>query len=177
MTQTSSFKPIVEAGQQGLCDNPETRNITFGVESRQIEGLRSRTTIRDFTIEADEPEVLGGADSAPNPVEYVLAALATCQEITYRLYADALDIPLDNVSVNIEGDLDLAGFFAVDDSVRPGYQTIRGTVNLDSSAPREKLELLKQAVDAHCPVLDIISNPTPVTLTIATPARVASAAE
>lgn len=30
--------------------------------------------------------------------------LATCQEITYRLHADALGIPLDDVSVKLEGE-------------------------------------------------------------------------
>ena len=34
----------------------------------------------------------------PNPVEIVLAALGTCQEITYRAYATALGIPLERVS-------------------------------------------------------------------------------
>jgi uncharacterized OsmC-like protein len=33
----------------------------------------------------------------------VLAALAACQEVTYRLYADALGIPLRHVSVKAEG--------------------------------------------------------------------------
>ena len=39
---------------------------------------------------------MGGTNQGPRPSEYVLAALAACQEVTYRLYADALDIPLMN---------------------------------------------------------------------------------
>jgi OsmC-like protein len=53
--------------------------------------------------------MLGGTDAGPNPVELVLAALATCQEITYRAYATALGIPLESVSVRLEGLLDLIG--------------------------------------------------------------------
>jgi uncharacterized OsmC-like protein len=53
-------------------------------------------------------------------VELVLAALATCQEITYRAYATALSIPLKSVSVRLEGLLDLRGFFAVKADVRAG---------------------------------------------------------
>jgi len=108
-----------------------------------------------------------GTDKGPNPVELVLAALGTCQEITYRAYAAALGIPLEGVRVELEGDLDLRGFFAVDESVRPGYQGVRGTVHLTSSAKPEVLEQLRQAVNAHCPVLDIIANPVPVKLDIA----------
>ena len=78
----------------------------------------------------------------------------------------ALGIPLEHVSVTLEGDIDLRGFFAVDESVRPGYQKLRGTVRVVSSADEETLEKLQQAVNAHCPVLDIVSNPVPVELTL-----------
>jgi uncharacterized OsmC-like protein len=111
--------------------------------------------------------VLGGTDRAPNPVEYALAALATCQEITYRLHAAALGIPLREVSVKLEGDLDLRGFFGVDDTVRPGFKEIRGSVRFDSPAPLEDLQRLKDIVDAHCPVLDLFRNATPVRLDVA----------
>ncbi|MFG3757391.1 OsmC family protein, partial [Klebsiella pneumoniae] len=86
--------------------------------------------------------------------EYVLAALGSCQEITYRLYADALGIPLSGVSVRLTGTIDLRGFFNVDDSVRPGYQGIRAEVTLDSPASDADLARLKEIVDRHCPVLD-----------------------
>ncbi len=162
-----AFKEVVEAAQAGLKDAPENAIAEFSVSSRQVAGLESEVAVRQFKLAVDEPEALGGADAAPNPVEYVLAALASCQEITYRLYADALGIPLDGVSVDLKGPIDLRGFFAVDDTVRPGYQGIEGTVTLDSPAGQADLQRLKDAVDRHCPVLDILSNPTPVSLALA----------
>lgn len=160
-----AFAPLVRDTRTALGAAPDGATIaTFRVDSRQVAGLRSDVRIRGFEIAVDEPPTLGGKDTAPNPVEYALAALATCQEITYRLHADHLGIPLDAIAVSLEGDIDLRGFFAVDESVRPGFQAIRGTVTLESSAPPEELERLKAHVDAHCPVLDLLSNPTPLTL-------------
>src|SRR5581483_336878 len=136
-----------------LAGNPEQAIAKFSVESRGKDGLYREVKIRNFHVEVDEPPSLGGTDAAPNPVELALAALAACQEITYRLHADALGIPLDGVSVTIEGVIDLRGFFAVDEAVRPGFSAIRGTVSLDSPAPPDDLRRLKAHVDAHCPVL------------------------
>lgn len=159
------FAPLVRDTRAALASAPAGATIvTFRVDSRQVAGLRSDVRIRGFEIGVDEPPTLGGLDTAPNPVELALAALATCQEITYRLHADHLGIPLDAVAVSLEGDIDLRGFFAVDEAVRPGFQAIRGTVTLESPAPPEELERLKAHVDAHCPVLDLLSNPTPLAL-------------
>jgi uncharacterized OsmC-like protein len=132
--------------------------------------------MRQFCLTIDEPPALGGTDAGPNPVELVLAALASCQEITYRAYATALGIPLDSVSVKLDGNLDLRGFFAVKDDVRSGFGGIRGTVNLRSSASPEELTKLKAVVDAHCPVLDMLRTPVPVDLQLANNS-VAAAAE
>jgi uncharacterized OsmC-like protein len=116
----------------------------------------------------DEPASLGGTDRGPNPVELILAALGSCQEITYRAFATALGIPLDSVSVELRGDLDLRGFFAVDPLVRAGYQRIRGTVKLRArGATAEQLDQLRNVVNAHCPVLDILANPVPVAIDVA----------
>ena len=147
---------------------PVTRSRLLQLNSRQVEGLRSETKIRQFSMTIDEPPNLGGTDTGPNPVELVLAALATCQEITYRAYATALGIPLESVSVKLEGSLDLRGFFAVKDGVRAGFNQVRGVVNLKSSASAADLAKLKDAVDAHCPVLDILREPVPVDLSLET---------
>lgn len=169
-----SYKELYDVSRNALTAEPEKARATFSVESRQLAGFHSEVNARQFRIQVDEPPTLGGTDKGANPVEYVLAALATCQEITYRLYADALGIPLKGVAVKLEGNLDLRGFLGVDGETRPGFTDIRGTVTLDSPASPEQLRQLKETVDRHCPVLDILSQPTPVTLELA-PATKAAA--
>jgi putative redox protein len=73
---------------------------------------------------------------------------------------------LNGVSVQLTGAIDLQGFFNVRQDVRPGYQTIEAEVILDSPASKEDLARLKDIVDRHCPVLDILRNPTPVQLSL-----------
>ncbi len=162
----TELKDIFTATQSHLRQRPAEAAATFAVATRQLAGLRSEATIRDFRVTLDEPPALGGTDSGPNPVELVLAALGACQEITYRLYAETLGIPLNHVSVKVEGRLDLRGLFAVDEGVRPGFRDIRAVVEIDSPAGAEEIERLRLAVDSHCPVLDILRNVTPTKLEI-----------
>jgi putative redox protein len=162
-----ALKEIIVETQASLRADAANARAVFSVDSRQVENLRSGARIRQFSVTVDEPPSLGGSDAGPNPVELVLAALATCQEITYRAYATALGVPLESVSVKLDGVLDLRGFFAVDEKVRSGFTEVQGTVTLKSSASQEELARLKAVVDAHCPVLDILRAPIPVKLELA----------
>ncbi|HEY5899341.1 MAG TPA: OsmC family protein [Burkholderiales bacterium] len=162
-----SYAELFHATRAGLRQAPaEQAKVRFSVSSRGKEGLHREVTVRNFSLAVDEPPALGGTDRAPNPVEYALAALATCQEITYRLHADALGIPVKDVSVTLEGELDLRGFFNAAEGVRPGFLWIEGKVAFDSTASADQLSKLKATVDAHCPVLDLLRNPTPVRLSV-----------
>jgi uncharacterized peroxidase-related enzyme len=114
------------------------------------------------SVTVDEPESLGGGNVAANPVEYALIALGSCQAITYRFWAAQLGIDLEGVRVEVEGDLDVRGFFGIDDSVRPGFGEVRLRVTLSGPEQDSRYEELAKAVDAHCPVLDLFSNPVPV---------------
>jgi putative redox protein len=162
-----ALKETIVETQASLSADAANAKAVFSVDSRQVENLRSEARIRQFSLTVDEPPTLGGSDAGPNPVELILAGLATCQEITYRAYATALGVPLDSVSVKLEGVLDLRGFFAVDERVRAGFTGVRGTVTLKSAASKEELATLKEVVDAHCPVLDILRAPVPVEIELA----------
>ena len=162
-----ALKEIIAETQANLRERPDQAVAIFSADSRQIEGLGSETKIRQFSLVIDEPPSLGGADAGPNPVALAPAALAACPEITYRAYATALGVPLESVSVKLDGSLDLRGFFGVSEAVRPGFSAVRGTVTLKSAASPEALARLKQVADAHCPVLDILRAPVPVELSLA----------
>ena len=101
----------------------------------------------------DEPESMpGGQNAGPNPLDLALGAIATCQDITYKAYATAMQIPLAKVETACEGDVDLRGFLGVDPGVRAGFMAIRGTVKLHTTATEDQVKALKGAVDAHCPM-------------------------
>ncbi len=143
-------------------ENPASKDITFSVDSKLEEGFRSEINVRDFQFLVDEPHSLGGRNEAPNPVEYVLGALASCQEIVIKAYAGQLGISLNYVKVEASGDLDLAGFFNLSDE-RPGFNKVKYTTIISTNeTDPTKLQQLKDFSIERCPVLDIISNPVPV---------------
>ena len=161
-----SFKEGFEGFQSVFSQEPEKAKAVFRSTSHLVDGLKCEVRSCDHSMTIDEPEVLGGTNQGPNPVEVVLSALGACQEITYRLYADKLEIPVTGVEVEVLGEIDLCGFFAVDDNVRPGYTDIMANVKIESTASDEDIQRLIEAVDAHCPVLDIISNSTPIKINV-----------
>ncbi|MGB3910198.1 MAG: OsmC family protein [Pseudolysinimonas sp.] len=118
----------------------------------------------EFVI--DEPAALAGDDVAASPVEYALAALISCQVVVYRLYAQALGIQVDDIDIKAEGDLDARRLFGIDESVRAGFGAVRLNIAISGPESAERYDELRQAVDAHCPVLDLFENATPVTTVV-----------
>jgi putative redox protein len=58
-------------------------------------------TVSGFSLEGDEPVLLGGAGIAPDPYDLLTAALGECTAMTVRWYARQKNWPLDKVEVNI----------------------------------------------------------------------------
>jgi uncharacterized OsmC-like protein len=114
-------------------------------------------------IKADQPPVLGGRDAGPKPVEF---ALGSCQAMTYRFWSEKLGIRIDDIKVDIEGDLDVQGILGLRDRVRPGFADLNVNVSISGPEPHQRYEQLHQAVNSHCPVLDIFPAPVPVTTTM-----------
>lgn len=154
----ASFETLI--GQ--LKSHPEQANAIFQATSTLGKQLNVKAHSGKFEYNFDEPEVLGGNYSAPNPVEYVLGSLGACQAIVYRALASLSGIEIQGLSVKTKGHLDLQGFLGLDENARPGFSKVEfETIITSNEDPVKLLELSKQ-VEALCPVLDIISNPTPV---------------
>ena len=58
-------------------------------------------------LDADEPPILAGNDQGANPVEYLLRALAGCMMTTMVYHAAVEGIRIDELEMDLEGDLDL----------------------------------------------------------------------
>ena len=141
-------------------------HLTYRVRGTGEGAVATRVSAGGHEFVIDEPAALAGDDSAASPVEYALGAIAACQVVVFRLYAHALGIALDHIEVTAEGDLDAARLFGKDETVRPGFSEVRVSIEVSGDASAAEYERLRQVVDAHCPILDLFANPTPVTTSV-----------
>jgi uncharacterized OsmC-like protein len=166
--RAEALRGIVDATAAAATTDPAKAAALFTATGEGGPGVSTTIRIGRHELAVDEPPALGGSDAAPNPIETALAGLLSCQVVTYRFWAATLDIPLDDVRVEIEGDLDVRGFFGLREGVRPGLGAVRVKVTLTGPASPERYRELQEAVDQHCPVLDLFSNPTPVSTELMT---------
>ena len=137
--------------------NQSTVDTYFGAGQKQLRP-------KPFVLEADEPPVLLGTDSAANPVEHLLHALAACLTTSMVYHAAARGIRIEEVESSLEGDIDLQGFLKLDKNVRNGFQGIRVNFKIKADVPDEHLWEVCQLGPGHSPVFDSLTNGVPVSV-------------
>ena len=150
----------------------------FRANNQWLNGSRSRTAIQGFyaggkedvsrtealTVDADQPAFLAGQNTAPNAVEHYLHSLTSCLNTTLVYHASVQGIPLDEVDVSAEGDMNARGFFGISDDVERGYKGIR--VNMKVKSPADVQTLTKLAM--YSPVYEMVSKAVPVDFILTT---------
>jgi len=117
---------------------------------------------KDFTINCDEPYELCGSNQFPNPQETLMAALNSCMMVGYVALCALEGINLEELRIETKGDIDLRGFFGLDETVSPGYDQINYTVHIKGSGTPEQLKEIHEKVRKTSPNYFNISKPVPL---------------
>lgn len=130
----------------------------------QVDGVRfgDQQVDRRFTIHLDEPRELCGTDQYANPQEYLMSAVNACMMVGYAAVAALMGIRLTRLEIEIEGDIDLRGFLAIDPAVKPGYERLRQTVHIAGDGTAEQFARLHETVKATSPNFFNITHAIPV---------------
>jgi uncharacterized OsmC-like protein len=140
--------------------------LNFSISGNSITATRYDGKARQFSLVVDEPEELGGLDSAPNPVEYLLAAYAGCINVVIHLVAKDLKINVSNIKIDINGDINPGRLLGLSQVDRAGFESLNVDIDLDSDSPRELIDKLFEQVKDRCPLNDNLSNLTPINYNI-----------
>jgi uncharacterized OsmC-like protein len=135
---------------QGAC---RTRSE---IESYDMGGQR---IARRHRIETDEPLELLGQNSAPNPQDLILSALASCMTVGFVVNATGMGVRIDSLEIDTECAFDLRGAFGLDPNVAPGAESIQYTVRVKGSGTREQFEEILRNVIATSPNYHHLSKP------------------
>lgn len=112
----------------------------------------------DWKIQVDEPTEDGGTNSGPNPMQYFAASLASCQNEQAQVVAEELSLSIEGIDIDLEIDLDLAGFMGMADHSTGSYKQVRLSAKVNGAINQEQANTLGQKVDARCPILGLLRS-------------------
>lgn len=172
-----------------LKNDPSLARFEFRARNQWINGGENRSTIKGFygagaedssrqqafEFTNGEPPVLLGNNEGANPVEFLLHALAGCVTTTTVLHAAARGITIESLSTELEGEIDLQGLLALDDSVPVGYREIRIKMTIKADCSDAELDELLAFAKGHSPVCNTVCRPVPVVIERVSPATTAAA--
>lgn len=119
--------------------------------------LRDLTTCEieedDWKLTADIPAEMGGNNAGPGPTTFGRAALGSCLAIGCALQAALHDVPVENLEIEVETDIDARGLFGIGD-IPPGWSVIRYRVSVESPAPEAEVRKVLEQAHALSTVTD-----------------------
>lgn len=171
MTQAAQKSPVLFNGFDTVAlaqavttlqEQPALAPVAFRAKTRWQGGVRTRTEVeswdmggqtyvRRHRIDADEPVELLGTNTAPNPQDLLLSALAACMTVGFVVQATGMGVQIDALEIATECAFDLRGAFGLDPNIPPGAPTIQYTVRVKGSGTREQYEEIHRLMTTVSP--------------------------
>ena len=156
--------------------DPELGISKFRTSNTWIDGNHNRSVVagfyaakqeiahaQGFTMDADEPAILAGADQAANPVEHLLHALASCLTTSIVAHAAVRGIEIEELESELEGDIDLNGFLGLDAKTPKGFTDIRARFRV--KADPQDMDKIRQLA-MFSPVFNTITKSARVDVSV-----------
>lgn len=137
--------------------DPATQKIGVRhVKAVNAGGTRTKVQVRDFDpVYTDEPDTMGGTNTAPSPLETVLVALVGCDGVIINGVADAMGFDYAGVEFRCESQIDVRGPKGVP-GVRPYFESATLEIVVYTDESDKRFEQLKKNVEFRCPVMNLL---------------------
>lgn len=147
-------------------EEPQTAFQTLRAEAvLNVEGLSCAVPTPGPLAVAGLHPAAGGDGSFACSGDMLLQALAGCAGVTLLAVATALQIPVRDGRVLVEGDLDFRGTLGVAREVPVGFLAIRVQFDLEGELTAEQRESLRKLSERYCVVAQTLRCPVEVTVT------------
>ncbi|WP_144114002.1 OsmC family protein [Paraburkholderia sp. BCC1886] len=115
--------------------------------------------IRDFQVISDSPTDFAGYNLGPASPELQLGVLGSCITHITLIQAAERELKIDSIDVEVTGEQHPL-------AQQPGFEhipifphNIRYTLDIVSPEPAEVIRALHEAVEAVCPIFNLLKNP------------------
>lgn len=165
--KADELKSIQEPLKSKYKSDPEAAMITLKASSRLGDGITCKIETGKAMVEAGLHPATGGNGLSACSGDMLLEALAACAGVTLNAVATAIDFPLKDASIYVEGDLDFRGTLSVDREAPVGFKNIRLKFDLDTEADEDRINKLIKLTERYCVVLQTLTKGNQVEVTVA----------
>jgi uncharacterized OsmC-like protein len=164
-------KPLKERYRE----NPTASRITLVARGGQTDvPVACSVDLGRAIYQAQAHPGVGGAGTAACSGDLLLGALAACAQLTCQMVAAAMEIPVEEIQVTVEGDLDLGGTLGLVRDAQVGFESIRLLFNITApAASAAQLEALREKTERYCVVLQTLQSPPQIESIVVTGGRAA----
>ncbi len=128
------------------------------VRAHNSGGTKTEVHVRHFDpVYTDEPDTLGGTNTAPSPLETVLVALVGCDGVIIHGVAKAMNFSYSGVDFECSSQIDVRGPKGVV-GVRPYFEKVDLTITLHTDEPQRRVDQLIKNVEFRCPVMNLLRS-------------------
>lgn len=130
------------------------RNVT----GHNAGGTRTEVKVRHFDpVITDEPDTMGGTNTAPSPLETVLVALVGCDGVIINGVAQAMSFDYSGVDFECTSQIDVRGPKGVK-GVRPYFEKVDITLTVYTDESLDRFAKLQANVENRCPVMNLMRD-------------------
>ena len=157
MDLRSIQKPLKEKYRS----DPNSSRITLKAHGAQSDTpIACSVEVGQKLVDAQAHRGVGGPGTAACSGDLLLGALAACAQLTCQLVAAAMGIPIEEIRVDVEGEMDLRGTLGISKDTPVGFQDIQATFNVRApGATPEQLAALKEKTEQYCVVMRTLVQP------------------
>jgi uncharacterized OsmC-like protein len=171
-----NLREVQKPLKDGYREHPESSRITLVARGGQGDApIACSVDLGRAIYEAQAHAGVGGAGTAACSGDLLLGALAACAQVTCQMVAASMEVPIEEIAVTVEGDLDLSGTLGISRDVPVGFEAIR--VRFDLTAPeasQTQLDALIEKTERYCVVLQTLQAPPTIETRVVSASRATS---
>jgi len=132
------------------------------IQATWLGGTQVDAEAREFKLRMDKPIEDNGTNSGPKPAEVTLQALGSCLIFAYLYAAQKLNVSLEGLKVNIEGESIPGGWTDENNNKHPGFKEVRFEVQVKTNHSEEEVQEVHNLALKASPQYDNFVRPVKV---------------
>jgi uncharacterized OsmC-like protein len=155
---SDELRKIQQPLKEQYRSHPEKALITLRAEGQLGDGISCKVETGKAMVEAGLHPATGGTGMLACSGDLLLEALVACAGVTLQAVATAINVPVTGGKVRAEGDLDFRGTLSVDKTAKVGFERIRLTFDIESTASGEEIAQLIKLTERYCVVYQTLKG-------------------